>query len=147
MEKKILIINANYYKKICKYLLEGAVECIERDGGGLLYEMVEAPGAFEIPGVLNLAIKSDKYDGYIILGCVIKGETDHYDFICQSVMNSILSLINDHDIACGVGLLTVNNEAQAMERADRNKKNNGGHAAMACLEMMKVRNLYKVLNK
>ncbi len=141
MNKKILIINANYYKKICQYLLDGALDYLKKNSD-YEYDIIEIPGAFEIPGVLNLAIQSGKYDGFILLGCVIKGETEHYNFICQAIMDSVLSLINQYKISCGMGILTVNNEVQAMDRADKKKKNNGGHAAMTCLKMIEIKKLF-----
>ena len=97
MNKKILIINANYYKKICQYLLDGALDYL-KNNSKYEHDILEVPGAFEIPGVLNLAIQSDKYNGFILLGCVIRGETEHYNFICQAIMDSVLSLINQYKI-------------------------------------------------
>ena len=140
MNKKILIINANYYKKICQYLLDGALDYL-KNNSKYEHDILEVPGAFEITGVLNLAIQSDKYNGFILLGCVIRGETEHYNFICQAIMDSVLSLINQYKISCGMGILTVNNEVQAMDRADKKKKNNGGHAAMTCLKMTDLKKL------
>ena len=135
--KKILIIQAPFYPKISALLLEGATKKISENN--YEYEVVEVPGAFEIPAVIAFAKNSKKYDGYVALGCVIRGETSHYDYVCQESARGLNKLAMKYELAIGYGILTVENEAQAIERADPNKKNKGGFAAETCLRMIEIK--------
>lgn len=135
MKHKIGIILSHYYEKVSNCLLSGAVNYLTKHDHD--YEIMRVPGAFEIPSVLKFAYNSKKFEGFVLLGCVIKGETNHYEFISQAIFNSILNLSITHDIPMGVGILTVNNIAQAMERAD--KQNKGGDAAEVCLRMVELK--------
>ena len=135
--KKILIIQATFYAKISKLLLEGAVKKIEE--AGREYEIVTVPGALEIPTVIAFAEEEKKYAGYVALGCVIRGETSHYDIVANESARGLNKMAMKKKIAVGNGILTVENEAQAIVRADPKQKDKGGFAANACLEMMKLR--------
>ena len=145
--KKILIVQANFYQHISKLLLEGAVKKIT--SAGFNYEIISVPGAFEIAAVIAMAQNSNKklelekkYHGYVALGCVIRGETTHYDYVCSESARSLQNLAYKKKLAIGYGILTVENEAQAIERADPNKKDKGGFAANTCIEMIKIKDLF-----
>lgn len=134
---KILIVQADFYKKISALLLEGAVKKIT--DAGKEYEIITVPGAFEIPAVISFAKNSKKYDGFVALGCVIRGETTHYDYVCLESARGLNELAIKENLAIGYGIITVENESQAIERADMKKKDKGGFAANTCLEMIKFR--------
>ena len=138
--KKILIVQATFYKKISELLLAGAVKKISDSGCD--YEIVTVPGAFEIPTTIAFAEESKKYDGYVALGCVIRGETSHYDYVCLESARGINKLAMKKKLAIGYGILTVENEAQALERADFERKDKGGFAANTCLVMMELRDRF-----
>ena len=135
--KKILIIEANFYKKISELLLTGAAKEVTK--AGYQYEVITVLGAFEIPAVIAFAKDSGEFDGYIALGCVIRGETTHYDYVCQESARGLNELAIKEKLAIGYGIITVENESQAIERADFAKKDKGGFAAKACLEMIKIK--------
>ena len=140
--KKVLIVQAVFYEKISAMLLAGAKA--ELDRSNVEYEIINVPGAFEIPTIISMCkdmknkfFKSfDQYDGYIALGCVIRGETSHYEYVCTESARGLNNLAMNDRLAIGNGILTVENEAQALERADPAKKDRGGFAAYACMEMM-----------
>ena len=134
---KILIVQADFYKKISALLLEGAVKKIT--DAGKEYEIITVPGAFEIPAVISFAKNSKKYDGFVALGCVIRGETTHYDYVCLESARGLNELAIKENLAIGYGIITVEKESQAIERADMKKKDKGGFAANTCLEMIKFR--------
>ncbi len=135
--KKILIIQAVFYEKISALLLAGATKKISDSGHE--FEIITLSGAFEIPAAIAFAETSKKYAGYVALGCVIRGETTHYDYVCQESARGLNELAFREKLAIGYGILTVENEAQALERADPTKKNKGGFAANVCLEMVKLK--------
>jgi 6,7-dimethyl-8-ribityllumazine synthase len=135
--KKILIVQATFYQHISEFLLAGATKKIS--DLGYQYEVVTVPGALEIPAVISMAKETEKYDGYVALGCVIRGETSHYDIVANESARGLNNLAIKKKIAIGNGILTVENEAQALERADPTKKDKGGFAANACVEMIKLR--------
>ncbi len=134
---RVLIIQAVFYEEISKLLLEGAVAELTKHG--LEYEVITVPGAFEIPAAISFAYESKKYDGYVTLGCVIRGETSHYDYVCLESARGINKLAIKKKLAIGYGILTVENETQAIERADPQKKNKGGFAAKTCITMMELK--------
>lgn len=132
----VLIVEARYYAHISDALLKGAEAAL--DNAGARYESVTVPGAFEIPAAIALAAKTRKYDGYIALGCVIRGETTHYDHVCQECARGIQTLaLAGHII--GFGVLTVENVDQAFARARVDEKDKGGEAVRACLAMITLR--------
>ena len=139
--KKILIVQAVFYQKISAMLLEGATKKIT--DLGFEYDIVTLPGAFEIAAAIAFAETSKKYVGYVALGCVIRGETTHYDYVCLESARGLNELAFKEKLAIGYGIITTENEAQAIERADPNKKDKGGFAANACVEMVKFKERFK----
>lgn len=135
--KKILIISANFYPKISELLLAGAIKKIT--DFGFTYEVINVPGVFEIPAVIAFAKDSGKFDGYLALGCVIRGETTHYDYVCVESARGLNDLAIKEKLAIGYGILTVESEDQATVRADPKQKDKGGFAANACVEMIKIK--------
>lgn len=135
---KILVIEARYYDDISESLLQGALAVLQKAGAEVT--KVNVPGALEIPHVISYARAADAgYDGYVALGCVIRGETTHYDYVCQESARALMDLAVDHQLAIGNGIITVENESQAWARAKVDKKDKGGFAANAVLKMIKIR--------
>lgn len=130
---RILILEARFYEHIADKLTDGAVQALE--AAGAQYERLDVPGALEIPSALSFAIQSEKYDAYIVLGCVIRGETNHYDIVCNESARGIYAVALAHNAPVGNGILTVENEQQAIVRADPQLKNKGADAAMAALKL------------
>jgi 6,7-dimethyl-8-ribityllumazine synthase len=137
MADRVLIAISRYYKHISDELEAGAMEVL--NAAGAKVTVMEVPGAFEIPGLIAMAADSGRFDGSLALGCVIRGETTHYDYVCGESARGLMNLIVDRRQAIGYGILTVENEAQALARADRKRKNKGAEAAHACLAMIKFR--------
>lgn len=142
----ILIVEAPYYRAIADELRAGAVEAL--DAAGASHDLIAVPGAFEIPGAIALAAGlhlppgrrlAARYDGYLALGCVIRGETSHYDYVCGESARGLQDLALDHGLAIGFGILTVENGEQAMARASRARKNKGAEAARAALAMIALK--------
>lgn len=132
--KKILIVQACFYEDISEMLLKGAIaEISSRD---IEYEVIDVVGALEIAPAIAMAAKTKEYDGYVALGCVIRGETSHYDIVAVESARELLSLSTKKRLAIGNGIITVENRDQALARADQAQKNKGGFAAKACLVMM-----------
>ena len=134
--KKILILNSNYYKDISKNLVLNAKKKLIQNR--FLVHIIDIPGVYEIPIIIRKNIK--KYDGFVALGCVIKGETPHFDFICNSVFNSILNLSINYNKPITNGIITALNINQAKKRSiknDKNKSNKGSEAANAIIMILK----------
>ena len=134
--KKILILNSNYYKNISKNLVLNAKKKLIQNK--FLVHILDVPGVYEIPVAIKKNIK--KYDGFVALGCVIKGETPHFDFICSSVFNSILSISINYNKPIGNGIITAFNINQAKTRSainNKNKTNKGSEAANAVIMILK----------
>ena len=134
--KKILIINSNYYKDISKNLVLNAVNELKKST--IKISILEVPGVYEIPVAIGKNIK--KFDGFVALGCVIKGETPHFDFICSSSFNAILNLSVNYNKPIGNGIITALNLNQAMQRSKKTnfkKSNKGSEAAKAVLTILK----------
>ncbi|MEJ8474199.1 6,7-dimethyl-8-ribityllumazine synthase [Roseibium algae] len=139
---KILIIEARFYADIADALAEGAIQAIEGAGGS--YERIEVPGVLEIPAALSMVMTAMEnegvlYDGFVLLGAVIRGETSHYDIVANESARIIMDLMVDADLAIGNGILTVENSDQAWARAKVSEKNKGGSAAEAALAMIALR--------
>jgi len=135
---KILVIEARFYDKISDALLEGALEVLQK--AKVEVTKVTVPGALEIPHVISMAEAAKSgFDGYVALGCVIRGETTHYDYVCQESARAIMDLAVNQQLAIGNGIITVENENQAWARASKDKKDKGGFAANATLKMIKIR--------
>ncbi|MGE0754196.1 MAG: 6,7-dimethyl-8-ribityllumazine synthase [Alphaproteobacteria bacterium] len=133
----ILIVSSPYYKDISDALMAGATAaCAE---AGATYDVIEVPGAFEIPAAISLALDDDKYDGFIALGCVIRGETTHYDIIANESARGLMDLAIHDDACIGNGILTVENYEQAQVRADVKHGNKGADAALACMRLIEIK--------
>jgi 6,7-dimethyl-8-ribityllumazine synthase len=132
----ILVAEARFYDHLNDLLLEGAGAAIEAEGH--THETLTVPGALELPGAIALAAESGRYDAYVALGVVIRGETYHFEIVSNESARGIMALALD-GLAIGNGILTVENEAQALARARMNEKNKGGEAAKAALAMLKLK--------
>ena len=130
---RLLIVVAPYYKDIADNLVAGAKDEIEACGGN--WDLVEVPGALEVPTAIALADRQSNFDGYVALGCVIRGETTHYDTVCNDSSRAI-QLMGLQGLCIGNGILTVENRAQAEVRADPDAQNKGGGAAAAALHLI-----------
>ena len=130
---KLLIVVAPYYKDIADNLVAGARAAAAACGAEA--DLVEVPGALEVPTAIALAERLAKYDGYVALGCVIRGETTHYDTVCNDSSRAI-SLLGLQGACIGNGILTVENRPQAEVRADPAGQNKGGGAAAAALHLI-----------
>lgn len=139
----ILILEARFYEDIADELAAGAIEALEAEG--CAWERRTVPGAFELPAALRMALESGRYEGYVVLGCVIRGETSHYDYVCGEAARGVTELTLTFMAAVGFGLLTVENREQAWERAARNRKNKGAEAVRACLAMQEMGRDFGVL--
>lgn len=137
MNDRALIIEARYYNHINDMLLQGATEELQKRG--IPYDVVTVPGALEIPAALGFSLKSAKYDAFVILGCIIRGETTHYDVVQNESARGIYDLVHRHGLALGNAILTVENEEQALVRADKTRKNKGGEAAAVALTMLDLK--------
>ncbi len=133
----ILVAEARFYEDIADELMLGA--CAVLDDAGATYETVAVPGAFEIPAAFRMAEESGRFDGYVALGYVIRGETSHYDYVCGESARGLMSLSTHLGIAIGYGILTTENREQAWTRASREDKNKGAFAAETCLRMARLR--------
>jgi len=134
----VLIVEARYYAHISDELLKGALAALEQ--AGVSHERLSVPGTFEIPAAIKFAVAAGaRFDGFIALGCVIRGETTHYDYVCEQSSRGLQDLALAHNLAIGFGILTVENEGQALARARVDKKNKGGEAARACLAMIDLK--------
>ena len=133
MNNKILIVSSNYYKQISNNLEKGTINTLKEHGFD--YDLINAPGCFEIPYLIKKNI--DKYKGFISLGCVIKGETYHFELISNETSRKIMDLSLEYNIPIGFGILTCYNLNQAIIRSDTNQKNKGREAALACIQLLK----------
>ena len=130
---KILIVFSPYYKSISDSLISGAMKECKKYNTNV--HTIEVPGALEIPLAIRIAFRKSNYDGFIALGCVVRGETSHYDTVCSDSSRGLM-LLGIHGANIGNGILTVENMAQAEERADPKKLNKGGGAATATLSLI-----------
>ena len=135
---KFLIIQAKYYNNIADMLLSGAVEELKKND--IEYEVISVPGCFELPAALAMALEGGDYDAYIMLGCLVRGETSHFDHISQETTRGINHLATEFSLAIGFGVLTTENMEQAIVRADPKQKNKGKEAASAAIEMNNIKN-------
>lgn len=130
---KVLIVASPYYKDISDNQIAGAVA--ELDAAGATHELVHVPGALEIPSAIGIAERMSNFDGYVALGCVIRGETTHYDTVCNDSSRAI-QLLGLQGLCIGNGILTVETQKQAEVRADPKDQNKGGGAAAAALHLI-----------
>lgn len=136
----VLIVESRYYPDIAEDLARGAGAAL--DAAGVPYERLAVPGVFEIPGAIRLVARSRRgrgIGGYIALGCVIRGETDHYDHICREASRALMNLTLEDGLAVGFGILTCPTAEHARVRAAPDKKNKGAEAARACLGMLALK--------
>lgn len=139
---RLLIVVAPYYRDIADNLIAGARAKAAACGAEV--DLVEVPGALEVPTAIAMAERMAKYDGYVALGCVIRGETTQYDQICAESMRGVQSLVLRYALAVGNGILTVENREQAWARAATGNKNKGGAAARACLDMIELKRQFRL---
>ncbi len=148
---KILIVEGRFYDNIADSLLNGAKTVLESEGYDC--EVVTVPGAFEVPATIRFAIRSmevgaatTRYAGFVALGCVIRGETDHYDHICRETSRALMDISVRYSVAIGFGILTCESREQAEYRADPNgKKDAGGAAGRACVRMMELKRKFRLV--
>ena len=133
MNKKVLIVSSNYYKEVSKNLELGSTKTLSENNFD--YNIINAPGCFEIPFLIKKNIKL--YDAFLALGCVIRGETYHFELIANETSRKIMDLSIEYNVPIGFGILTCNNLEQALIRSDTNIKNKGREAALACIELLK----------
>ncbi|MGK2285905.1 6,7-dimethyl-8-ribityllumazine synthase [Pedomonas sp. V897] len=133
----ILIVEARFYEDVADELVVGAIQTLE--AAGATWDRIAVPGAFEIPGAIAMAARSGKYDGYVALGLVVRGETTHYDYVCEESARGLMDLAVRERLAIGYGILTTENFRQAWERARVGQGNKGRAAAEAALTMVGYR--------
>lgn len=143
----VMIAVARFYEDIADELVRGATTALQ--SGGATFEIVEVPGAFELPAAVSTALRAlefvggrRRFDGYITLGCVIRGETSHYDYVCGETARGLQDLAVKYCLALGFGLLTVETRDQAEERADVDRRDKGGEAARVCLSMIELKRTF-----
>jgi 6,7-dimethyl-8-ribityllumazine synthase len=132
--RRVLIVEARFYPDIADALLTGAKAALKK--AKTPFDVVTVPGALEIPPAIAIATRGHGYAGFVALGCVIRGETSHYDHVAGEAIRGLQALAVRKRLAIGTGILTVENRAQAMERASPAKRNKGKAAAEACLALM-----------
>jgi 6,7-dimethyl-8-ribityllumazine synthase len=133
---KLLIVEARFYDHLNDMLLEGARAAIEEAGHH--HVTITVPGALEVPGAIALAAETGRYDGFVAIGVVIRGETYHFELVSNESARGLMALTMD-GIAIGNGILTVEDEAQALARARRTEKDKGGDAARAAIAMVALK--------
>lgn len=136
----VLLVVAPYYREIADQLVLGATQALAAAGVGS--EVIEVPGAFEIPAAIALAAQTGRYAGYIGLGCVIRGETSHYDYVCGESARGLQDLAVHARLAIGYGILTCETLEQAQLRADVSQGDKGGEAAKAALRMIALQHQF-----
>ncbi len=136
---KILIVEARFYAHLNDLLLDGARTALQEAGHD--YEIVTVPGALEIPAAVAMAVETGQYDAFVALGVVIRGETYHFEIVSNESARAIMALSLD-GIAIGNGILTVENEAQAIVRADIEQLDKGGGAARAAIAMLDLKHRF-----
>ena len=138
---RILLIQAPYYDEIVGGMRQG-VERVVAETGGLL-DVVDVAGAFELPATLRMALDADdeeaRWDGFVLLGCVVRGETDHYDHLCREACSGVMNISTETGAAIGFGLLTVHTIEQAIARSRQDAHNKGAEAAQAALMQVALR--------
>ncbi len=145
----IMIVEARFYSDLADEMVRGAVAELEKSGA--THERFSVSGAFEIPAAIRVAMLAAErgtlkrgFDGYLALGCVIRGETSHYDYVCGESARGLQQLAVTHGIAIGYGILTVENEAQAWARARVSEQDKGGDVARACLDVIALRQHFRL---
>ena len=139
---RFLIVEARFYDHLNDMLVAGACAALEQAGHSV--DVLTVPGALEVPGAIALASESGAYDGYVGIGVVIRGETYHFEIVAGESARGIMALTMD-GLAIGNGILTVENESQALVRADPAQKNKGGEAAQAAMALLALREKFAAL--
>ncbi len=141
-KKKVLLICAPYYKDITSNLIKGASDLLESKS--VDYKILNVPGALEVAPaikfVLDKSLKKPNFDGFVALGCVIRGETYHFEIVANEAARALMDLSINYSIPIGNGILTVFNKDQAIIRSDPKKLNKGADAAQACLSLINIKN-------
>ena len=141
MVNKFLIVEARFYDDILDSLVEGAIEKLELSG--FEYDRLQVPGALEIPAAIAMAADTSSFLGFVALGCIIRGQTSHYDIVSNESARGLMYLSIEKKLAIGNGIITVENIEQAWDRARASrKKNKGGDAALAAIKMHSIKVLY-----
>ena len=131
----MLVVRAPYYQAVVDGMTEAAIRILNEVGAE--HSVLDVAGAFELPQAIRIALRGTKrFDGFVALGCVVRGETDHYDFICAASMNGLMDVALQYGIALGTGLLTVDTLAQAVARSGPDGHNKGAEAAVAALRQV-----------
>lgn len=144
--RRVLIVEARFYEDIADELAAGAIDVLEEEG--LPYDRIAVPGVLEVPAAISMALMNAEemgeqgYAGFITLGCVIRGETTHYDIVANESARALMDLSVGAGLALGNGIQTVENSEQAWARARRSEKNKGGGAAHAAISMMRLRDKF-----
>ncbi len=129
---RVLIVRAPYYKQVVDGLTEGAIRILTE--AGATHEVLDIAGAYELPQAIRLVLRGNqRFDGFVALGCIVRGETDHYDFICKATMDGMMNLSLQFGLCTGTGLLTCDTLAQAEARSGQDGHNKGAEAAAAAL--------------
>ena len=136
-----LIITANFYQNLADELTKGAVEALEKEQHN--YHKITVPGSLEIPSVVSYAVDLDLYDGFIALGCIIRGETIHHEIVAKESTRSLNELAINMNLAIGNGIISAENRNQAIDRAYRTKRNKGAAAAITAIKMAKIRDKFQ----
>lgn len=133
----VLVVQAPYYKTVAEGLLWGARQML--DGVNAAVDVLDVAGSLELPQAIRLALRGPKrWDGFVALGCVVRGGTDHYEYVCRSAMDGLMQVALQFGLALGTGLLTVHSVEQAVVRAGRDGHNKGAEAAVAALMQVAV---------
>ena len=134
---RVGVVMARFNLPVCEGLLSACIHELKRLGvADADMRIATVPGALEIPGAIGLAIESGRYDGYVAIGVVIRGETYHFEIVSNESCRALMDLAVEESLAIGNGILTVENEAQALERADPARQDKGGWAALAALSLV-----------
>jgi 6,7-dimethyl-8-ribityllumazine synthase len=133
----LLLVEARFYDDIGDLLAQGAISALEAAGAS--YERISIPGALEAPAAIRLAQASGRFDGYVALGCIIRGETYHFEVVCNESARGLMMLGLAEGLAIGNGILTVNTMEQALDRALPTSQDKGGGAAQAALALIDIR--------
>ncbi|OYU03202.1 MAG: 6,7-dimethyl-8-ribityllumazine synthase [Sphingomonadaceae bacterium PASS1] len=136
---KFLIVEARFYDHLNDMLVAGAKAALKAKGHEV--EVITVPGALEIPGTIAMAAEAQQYDGFVAIGVVIRGETYHFEIVAGESARGIMALTMD-GIAIGNGILTVENEEQAIVRADPKQKDKGGEASIAAMALLNLQNRF-----
>lgn len=151
-ERRVLIVEARFYDDIADEMARGAVQVLDEAGVG--HERLAVPGVFEIPAAVRFALRSMEahaastdYAGFVALGAVIRGDTDHYQHIAREATRALMDIAVDKTVALGFGVLTCDTLEQARARAAVAGRNKGGEAARACLRMMELRKTLRLAQR